>query len=130
MNSLRDPTNLVARILLVLVFVILGYGKIGGYEGTAGYMDSKGVPGMLLPLVILLEVAGGALIVVGFFSRWIALALAGFSILSAILFHYDMSVMDFPDRGNMINFWKNFAIAGGMLMVFAYGPGKYAINDK
>jgi len=124
MENLKDPINLVARIFLVLVFVIMGYSKIGGYDGTVGYMESKGVPSILLPLVILLEVVGGILIVVGFFSRWTALAIAGFSILTALFFHFNLGSMDFP------HFLKNFGLAGGMLLLFAYGPGKYAINDK
>ncbi len=125
MENLKDPAILAARILLVPVFVIMGYAKIGGYDGTVGYMESKGVAGMFLPLVIVAEVAGGILIAVGFFSRWTALALAGFSILTALVFH-----MDFADTAQKIQFLKNLSIAGGLLMLVAVGPGKYAINDK
>jgi len=125
MENLKDTSILAARILLVLTFVIMGYAKIGGYDGTVGYMESKGIPGMLLPFVIVAEVAGGILIAIGFFSRWSALALAGYSILTALFFH-----MDFADVAQKIQFLKNLSIAGGMLMLFAVGPGKYAINDK
>ncbi len=125
MENLKDPSLLAGRILLALMFVIMGYGKIAGYDGTAGYMESKGIPGVLLPLVIAAELGGGLLIVVGFFSRWTALALAGFCILTAFLFH-----LDFGDMAQKIQFLKNLSIAGGMLMLFAVGPGKYAINDK
>jgi len=125
MENLKDPSILAARILLVSTFVIMGYSKIGGYDGTVGYMESKGIPGMLLPLVIAAEVVGGILIAVGFFSRWSALALAGFSVLTALLFH-----LDFADQAQKIQFLKNLSIAGGMLMLFAVGPGKYAVNDK
>ncbi len=125
MEKLKDPSILAARILLILVFVIFGYGKIGGYDGTVGYMEGKGVPGILLPLVILAELGGGILIAIGFYARGAALALAGFSIISALIFH-----LDFGDRAQTIQFWKNLSIAGGMLMIFACGPGKFAINDK
>ncbi len=125
MENLRDPAKLVGRVMLALIFVIMGYGKINGYDGTAGYMESKGIPGMLLPLVILLELGGGVLIMLGFFSRYTALAIAVFTVLTALIFHFD-----FGDRGQTIHFWKNIAIAGGMLMLFANGPGKMAINDK
>jgi len=125
MENLKDPSMLAGRILLVLIFVIMGYGKIGGYDGTFGYMESKGIPGILLPLVIAAEVIGGVLRIVGYFSRGTALALAGFSILTAVLFH-----LDFADMSQKIQFLKNLSIAGGMLMLFAVGPGKYAVNDK
>lgn len=125
MGNLKDPSILAARILLALIFVIFGYSKIGGYDGTVGYMESNGIAGMLLPLVIGVEVIGGVLIVVGFFSRWAALALAGFSLLTALFFHLDLG-----NQAQAIQFWKNLSIAGGMLMIFANGPGKYALNDK
>jgi len=125
MGNLKDPSILAARILLALIFVISGYGKIGGYNGTMGYMESNGVASMLLPLVIGAELIGGVLIVVGFFSRWAALALAGFSLLTAVFFH-----LDFGNQAQAIQFWKNLSVAGGMLMIFANGPGKYALNDK
>lgn len=70
--------SLVGRIGLAFIFVMAGYSKIGGYEGTAGYMDSMGVPGALLPLVILLELGGGLAIIVGFLTKPVALALAAF----------------------------------------------------
>lgn len=125
MGNLNDPAKLAGRILLALLFLIMGYGKIGGYDGTVGYMESQGVPGILLPLVILLEVGGGILLVLGFFSRWAALALAGFTILSALFFHFDLG-----NQGQLIHFLKNLSIAGGMLMLYAGGPGKFAMNDK
>jgi putative oxidoreductase len=125
METLKAPSLLAGRVLLALMFVIMGYGKIGGYDGTVGYMESYGVPGILLPLVIAAELGGGLLIAVGFFSRWTALALAGFCILTAFMFH-----LDFADLAQKIQFLKNLSIAGGMLMLFAVGPGKYAINDK
>ena len=85
MNKFID---LGARILLGLMFVVAGIGKLGeGYAGTAGYMESMGVPGALLPLVILTEIGAGLLIIIGLQTRLAALALAGFTLLAAIIFH-------------------------------------------
>jgi putative oxidoreductase len=87
-------------------------------------MDSMGVPGVLLPLVILLEIIGGLAIILGWKSRFVAFALASFSILSAILFH-----SNFADQNDMTMFMKNIAIAGGFLFVVAHGPGAYALDN-
>ena len=125
MENLRDPAKLAGRILLAVTFLVLGYGKIGGYDYMVGFMESGGLPGMLLPVVILFELVGGVMIVLGFFSRYTALAFAVFCVLTALIFHFDLG-----DSGQKLHFVKNLSIAGGMLMLFAYGPGKMAINDK
>lgn len=113
------------RILIALIFVIAGYGKIGGYEATQGYMSAMGVPGGLLPLVIVLELGGGILLMLGLFTRYVALALAGFSILSAVLFHANIS-----DQTQQIMFLKNLAIAGGFLFLVAHGAGKISLDKQ
>ena len=115
----------LGRILISIIFVMAGLNKISGFEGTAGYMDKMGVPGTLLPLVIVLEVIGGLAIIVGWKTRLVAFLLAGFSILSAIVFHGD-----FTDQTNMIMFMKNIAIAGGFLFLVANGPGSYALDNR
>jgi putative oxidoreductase len=130
MNALNSPSvenaaKLVGRLLLVLIFIQAGYGKIGGYEGTAKYMASAGVPGLLLPLVIAVELAGGLLIAIGYQTRLAALALAGFTALSALLFHFD-----FGDRGQAINFMKNISIAGGFLVLVGSGAGAWSVDGR
>lgn len=115
--------SLLGRFGLALVFVVSGWGKIAGYAATQAYMDSMGVPGALLPLVIALELGGGLAIVAGLQTRWIAIALAAFSIASAIVFH-----ADFADQNQAINFWKNVAIAGGFLALAASGPGSLSMD--
>ena len=122
MNSI---SSLLGRVGLSLIFIISGYGKIAGYAATQGYMESAGVPGALLPLVIALELGGGIAILVGVGTRWIALALAGFSILSAAIFH-----ANFADQMQAISFWKNLAIAGGFLMLAANGPGPLSVDAR
>lgn len=115
--------NLAARILLAHIFVVSGYGKIAGYAGTQAYMASKGMPGELLPLVILLELGGGIAIVIGFMTRWTALALAVFCVLSGLLFHFDLA-----NQGQTINLMKNFAMAGGFLLLAQTGAPYLSID--
>ena len=110
--------NLAARILMSQIFIVSGIGKITGYAGTQAYMAKAGVPGALLPLVILTELGGGVALLFGFQARWAALALAGFSLLAALLFHLHPG-----DQMQMINFMKNLAIAGGLLLVVRHGGG-------
>lgn len=115
--------SLLGRIALSLLFIISGWGKISGYAGTQQYMEAMGVPGMLLPLVILLELGGGLAIAAGLFSRWIAIALAVFSVATALVFH-----ANFGDAAQAINFWKNIGMAGGLLLLAAQGAGAFSID--
>ncbi len=115
--------NLAGRILLAHIFLISGYGKIAGYAGTQAYMAAKGVPGELLPLVILLELGGGIAIVAGFMTRWVSLALALFCIASGLLFHLDLG-----NQGQTINLMKNFAMAGGFLLLAQAGAPFLSID--
>ena len=115
--------SLLGRIGLSLIFIISGWGKIAGYAATQGYMESVGVPGALLPLVIALELGGGLAIAAGAFTRWFALGLAAFSIASALLFHFHLA-----DQMQAIMFWKNFAIAGGFLLLAANGPSPLSLD--
>ena len=114
----------VGRVLIALIFIMFGMNKIFNYGSTAGWMDAMGAPSFLLPGVVVLEVLGGLAIVVGWQTRWVALALAGFSILSAIIFHNN-----FSDQNEMANFMKNIAIAGGFLFLFANGAGRWSLDN-
>ena len=125
MNKAYDVADLVGRILIATIFIVAGYGKIGAYAGTAAYMESTGVPGALLPLVIATELGGGILVVLGLFTRYAALALAGFSILAAVFFH-----ANFMDQMQQILFMKNFAMAGGFLFLFAHGAGPLSLDAR
>lgn len=123
MQKLGPFTEFTGRILIALIFVIAGYGKIGGYEATQAYMAATGVPGGLLPLVILTELGGGLLIILGLLTRYAAFALAGFSILSGLLFHGDSA-----DQMQQILLMKNFAMAGGFLFLFSHGAGSISLD--
>ena len=120
----------LARLLLSAIFIIAGVSKIFAYSGTAAYMTSQGGPGALLPLVILVEVFGGLALLLGWQARWAALGLAGFSVLSGLLFHYlpSLGLDGFAAQAEMNSFMKNVAIAGGMLMVVAMGPGRFSLG--
>jgi putative oxidoreductase len=117
------PVSLLARALMSAIFILEGYGKIAGYQDVAAYMQSYGVSPKLLPLVIVTELGGGLLILLGYKARWAAIALAGFAALTAAFFHNDLA-----DAGQAIDFQKNFAIAGGFLMLAVYGPGAWSID--
>lgn len=118
--------DLAGRILISALFLMAGVGKLGsGYAGTQGYMEAMGVPGALLPLVIALEIGGAALVVAGLWTRTAALALAAFTLLSALLFH-----ADFSEQMQQIMFLKNFAIAGGFLFLWIKGAGAWSVDAR
>lgn len=130
-DTLRYAAPL-GRVLLALIFITSGFGKITGYAGTQGYMEAMGVPGALLPLVILVELGGGIALLVGWQARLSAFLLAGFSLLSGFLFHYlpSLGMEGMEAQSNMISFMKNVSITGGMLMVVAFGAGALSIDGR
>lgn len=115
----------IGRVFIALIFVISGFNKFFSYTDIQGYMTSMGVSGELLPFVIGIEVLAGLAVIIGWQTRLAALALAGFSIASAVIFH-----MDFTDQIQFIMFMKNLAITGGLLLLVANGPGAYAFNNR
>ncbi|MFN8831770.1 MAG: DoxX family protein [Labrys sp. (in: a-proteobacteria)] len=124
-TSTQTFALLAARVLLALIFIVSGVSKIFGYAGTVGYMEAMGVPGILLPLVILVELVGGLAILVGFQTRIAAIALAGFTLLAGFLFHYNPA-----DQMQTIMLMKNLAIAGGFLAILASGPGALSVDGR
>ena len=125
MNQLQAFSALLGRLFLAMIFIQSGLSKMSDYAATQGYMDAMAVSSALLPLVIALEVVGGIAIVIGFKARLVALAMAGFSLLSALLFH-----TNFSDHTQTIMLMKNIAIAGGFLMIVAHGAGAYALDNR
>lgn len=124
MKKFEDAGLLISRILLSVLFIVAGYGKITGYEGTAAYMASMHVPSFFLPLVILLELGGGLAIVFGFLTRFTALFISGFTIIAAVIFHNN-----FSDDMQQLMFMKDMSIAGGFLILGLFGAGKYSIDN-
>jgi putative oxidoreductase len=108
---------------MAFIFVVEGWLKITHYPAIVEYMQSYGVSGRLLPIVIVTELGGGLLVAVGFLTRWAAAALAGFALLTALFFH-----RDFADPDQIINFYKNMAIAGGFLLLVGFGPGAWSVD--
>lgn len=125
MNTIQTLAAPLGRFLIALIFIVSGFGKISEFAGTQAYMESVGVPGMLLPLVIVLELLGGLAIVVGWQTRLVAFLLAGFSLLSALLFHFDLG-----DQGQFIQFMKNLGLAGGFLILVAHGAGAWSLDNR
>lgn len=125
-RSLTNISMLGARAMLAVVFIMAGFSKIGaGYAGTQAYMESVGLPGLLLPAVIALEILGGIAILIGFQTRIAAMLLAGFTVLAAVFFH-----SDFSQQMQMILFMKNIGLTGAFLMLAAQGPGDWAFNPR
>ena len=121
--AMDNVLSLLGRAGLSAIFILSGLQKIAGYAATQQYMDAFGVPGALLPLVIALEVGGGLAILAGLWTRWFALALAGFSVVAAIAFHGNLA-----DPMQAISFWKNIAMAGGFLVLAGATPGRFSVD--
>ena len=124
-GALEKFTELAGRVLLALLFLLSGLGKLGSYDATAGYMSAMGVSGALLPVVIATEVIGAAAITIGWRTRVVAFLLAGFTLLSALIFHRNLA-----DQIQMIMFFKNIAIVGGLLLLVANGAGRLSIDRR
>ena len=123
---MNDALVALGRIGLSLLFIISGWEKIGAYAGTQQYMEAAGVPGVLLPLVIAVEIGGGLAILLGAFTRWVALGLAVFTVVSGLIFH----ATHLSDPNQAVHFWKNIAIAGGFCVLAVQGAGAYSIDAK
>ena len=116
--------EVLGRIFLSLIFLLAGVGKIFNYEGTIDYMESFGVPGYLLVPAIIIEILLPLLVIVGYKTKLASIILSLFAILLAIIFH-----TDFSNQMQLMSFLKNFAIAGGFLIIFVRGAGKYSMDQ-
>lgn len=115
----------VGRLMLGGMFAYAGFGKIGAYAGTQGYMESVGLPGALLPLVIAFEIGAGLMLIAGWKARAVALLLAGFTLMTAVMFHGNLA-----DPVQSLFFFKNAAIAGGLLMIAGLGAGPLSLDAR
>lgn len=125
MSALRSSTELSGRILLMVLFLVSSVGKITHYNATAGYMTSMGVPDALLPIVIAAELLGSLAIILGWHTRTVALLLAGFTLVSGVVFH-----SNFADQTQAIMFLKNLSITGAFLMLAANGAGPLSMDAR
>jgi putative oxidoreductase len=130
--GLTNTLALVGRILVALIFVISGFGKIGGFEGVAGYIGSKGLPmpQVLAALTILLELGGGILLVLGWKTRLIALLFFLWLIPTTLIFHAFWGLDPKAAQQMQIHFMKNVSIMGAMLLLVAFGPGAYSVDRR
>ncbi len=124
MKTWENSADLAGRVLLAAMFLLSGIGKISGYAGTQGYMESMGVPGALLPLVIALEIFGAMAVIVGFRTRLAAAGLALFTLVAGFIFHGG------ADQMQQIMLFKNVAIAGGFLLLVARGAGDWSLDAR
>jgi putative oxidoreductase len=115
------------RLLLAAIFLVSGFGKLANPTGTIGYIASVGLPAPLLGYVaaLVVELGGGVLLVLGYRTRWVAAVLAAFSVVSALIFHNALG-----DQNQLFHFFKNIAMAGGLLQVIAFGAGSYSIDNR
>ena len=124
-RAFQNVSELAGRLFLSTLFLVSGLGKLTAYAGTAAYMSALGVPSALLPLAIVTEIAGAAAIIIGWNTRVVAFLLAGYSLLTAILFH-----SNFSDQVAMVMFLKNVSIAGGLLLLVANGAGPLSLDRR
>jgi putative oxidoreductase len=126
----QDLLLLLARVLLVILFLIFGWEKLTDFSGTASYMASTGVPAPTLAalIAVVMEFFVGLAILLGFFTRPLAILLALYTLATAFIGHHYWTMTGMEHYTNMINFYKNVSIMGGLFALAAAGPGKYSIN--
>ena len=127
-----NAASLAGRVLLALLFIASGWGKVAGFPGTAAYMASKGMPfaEVLLVGAIAIELVGGLMIAVGYKARWAAAATFLFIIPTTLIFHSPAGLEGQAAQAQVIHILKNLSIMGGMLLVFAFGPGAWSLERK
>jgi putative oxidoreductase len=128
--SLHDAFALVGRVLLAYLFVPAGWGKIAGFSGTAGYIASQGVPlpEVAAALAIVAELGLGLLLLVGWQARWAALGLAIFVAVITPIFHGYWALPEAQQMMQKMNFDKNLAVVGGLLVLAAWGAGRFSVD--
>lgn len=132
MQALASVAPLLGRLLFAALFIPAGLSKLTGFQGTVGYIASKGLP---LPqagaaAAIVVEVLVALALLVGWRTRWAALILAVFTAAAAVIFHNYWAVPAERQMAQSINFWKNIAIVGGLLFVVAHGAGPFSVDAK
>ena len=132
LNNLQNPLALLGRILLAVLFIMSGFNKIVGFSGTVGYIASKHLPLPELGAVIAIvcELGGGLLILFGYKARPVAIVMALFTLAAGIFFHNYWALPPEQVQNMYIHFWKNVSIAGGFLMIAAFGPGSISLDGK
>lgn len=127
MKSQANLLGAIGRILIAALFIFSAYGKISAPEATQGYIASVGLPFPLLSylVAIIVELGGGILLLIGYQTRSTSIVLAAFTVVTALVFH-----IDFGDQNQMANFLKNFAVAGGLLQMAAFGAVSVSLDAR
>ncbi len=122
----------VGRVLLALIFILSGFGKLSDPTAAAAYIESGGLPGLLVWPTILVEIGGGALVAFGLFTRPASIVLAAFTVVAGLLYHFipSQSAEGMEAMTQMIQFQKNLSITGGLLFLAAMGPGAWALGGE
>ena len=131
-SSMQTPLTLVGRILLAALFLPAGLSKIGGFAGTTGYIGSVGLPfpEFAAVLAIVVELGGGLALLLGWGTRWAALALAGFTLVASLFFHNFWAMPADQAMLQQLMFFKNIAVVGGLLVLAAHGAGGWSLDAK
>jgi putative oxidoreductase len=132
MNALTSYGPLLGRVLIAAIFVLSGISKISGFEGTVGYIASKGLPFASLGAIaaIIVELGGGMMLIVGWKARWAAAAMLLFTVVAAFIFHNFWGAPADQAQNQMIHFMKNISMAGGLLFVIIHGSGAVSIDQQ
>jgi putative oxidoreductase len=132
MNASSDALSLIGRIFLAVIFLVSGFGKIGGFEGLIGAIASKGLPmpQVFAVVTVVIELGAGLMLVFGWKARWAALLLAVFTAIVTFFFHNFWAVPEAQKMMEQITFLKNLALIGGLLLVMAFGPGRLSIDKR
>jgi putative oxidoreductase len=132
-SSLQNLATLLGRILIAVLFVPAGLEKITGFQGTVGYIVSVAhfpLPAVAAAVAIVVELGGGIALLAGWQARWAALALAVFSVVTAFGFHAFWAAPEAQKMIETIEFFKDLGLAGGLLFIFAFGPGAYSVDAR
>jgi putative oxidoreductase len=132
LSPAQNAMALVGRILIAILFVPAGWGKIAGFAGTAGYIASKGLPmpEVAAAAAIAIELGLGLMLLVGWQARWAALGIAFFVAVITPIFHGYWAVPDAQVMMQKQAFFKNYAIVGGLLVLAAFGPGAWSLDGR
>lgn len=128
--TLQNPLALVGRILIALLFIPAGFGKISGFAGTVGYATSVGMPMPTVAVAVglLIELLGGLALLFGFGTRIAALALAVFTLAASFFFHAYWALPADQQMMQQLLFFKNVAVTGGLLAFAAFGAGAWSVD--
>lgn len=131
-KSVQSGLTLAARILLVALFLPAGIGKLTGFAGTVGYISSVGLPlpGVAAAVALIVEIVGSLALLVGFGTRFAALALAAFTLVASFFFHAYWAVPADQAFVTQLLFFKNIAVVGGLLALAANGAGQWSLDAR